>query len=431
MLLTFRAQASVPTFNERIFRSKTPSVSVAKNGFGRPESYRRWSIETLQRACLEVQEGTMSIRRASEEYNIPRSTIHDYVTGKVTFGAKSGPPAYLTPSEEEELISFLTGMNSLGYSRTIKEVVAIVQGIVNEKRIKATVTSSWFKSFKSRHPQFVLRIPEPLTHSRINGACDSIIDNYFDLLEKTINEAELNERPCQIFNFDESGFPLNPKPPKVVALKGSKHPSTVVSSERSQITVLACCSAGGNYIPPLVIFDRKTLKPELTRGEVPGTMYGLTDNGWINTEVLEHWFLHHFLPKAPSERPLLLLMDGHSTHFSPVFVNKAAEEHIIVFCLPPHTTHKTQPLDKGVFSPLKTAWREVCHSYIIENPGKVVTRYQFSQLFGQAWMKAMTPPNIISGFSVTGIYPTNRFDFLYTRIVMGSIVNFTEIRVLV
>ena len=147
--------------------------------------------------------------------------------------------------------------------------------------------------------------------------------------------------------------------------------------------------------------------------------------------VLEHWFLHHFLPKAPSERPLLLLMDGHSTHFSPVFVNKAAEEHIIVFCLPPHTTHKTQPLDKGVFSPLKTAWREVCHSYIIENPGKVVTRYQFSQLFGQAWMKAMTPPNIISGFSVTGIYPTNRFDFLYTRIVMGSIVNFTEIRVLV
>ena len=37
----------------------------------------------------------------------------------------------------------------------------------------------------------------------------------------------------------------------------------------------------------------------------------------------------------------------------------------------------------------------------------VVTRYQFSQLFNQAWMKSMTISNIKSGFKVTGIYPTD------------------------
>ena len=47
-----------------------------------------------------------------------------------------------------------------------------------------------------------------------------------------------------------------------------------------------------------------------------------------------------------------------------------------------------------------------------KHPGKVVTRYQFSQLFGQAWMKAMIPANIIAGFNVTGVFPVDRFKIL-------------------
>ena len=54
------------------------------------------------------------------------------------------------------------------------------------------------------------------------------------------------------------------------------------------------------------------------------------------------------------------------------------------------------------------AWREECHSYIQSNPGKVITRYQFSLLFGWAWFKSVTPVKIISGFRVTGVYPVNR-----------------------
>ena len=67
--------------------------------------------------------------------------------------------------------------------------------------------------------------------------------------------------------------------------------------------MLACCNAAGYTIPPLVIFDRKTLKPEMTVGEVPGTMYGLSSSGWIDTELFELWFAHHFLAHAPPVRP--------------------------------------------------------------------------------------------------------------------------------
>lgn len=78
-----------------------------------------------------------------------------------------------------------------------------------------------------------------------------------------------------------------------------------------------------------------------------------------------------------------------------------------MFCLPPNTTHRTQPLDKGCFSPLKSHWKSECNKYLKTHPGKVVTRFQFSELFGKAWIKGMTMSNVIEGFKVTGIYPYN------------------------
>ena len=46
-------------------------------------------------------------------------------------------------------------------------------------------------------------------------------------------------------------------PPKVIAIKGQKHSRAVTTGNRKQISVLACCNAAGNFIPPLVIFRRK------------------------------------------------------------------------------------------------------------------------------------------------------------------------------
>lgn len=107
--------------------------------------------------------------------------------------------------------------------------------------------------------------------------------------------------------------------------------------------------------------------------------------------------------------PLLLLLDGHSSHYHPGFIKRAAEEKATVFCLPLHTTHLTQPLDKGSFGPLKMFRREECQAYLAEYPGKIVTRFQFSQLFSKAWYKGMSMSNAIAGFHITGIFPFNRF----------------------
>ena len=91
----------------------------------------------------------------------------------------------------------------------------------------------------------------------------------------------------------------------------------------------------------------------MTEDDMPGTMYGLSDKGWMDIELFELWFIHHFLVYAPPARPLLLLLDGHSSHYSPFIIDKATEEGIVMFCLPPHSSHLTQPLDRCCFAALK------------------------------------------------------------------------------
>ena len=142
--------------------------------------------------------------------------------------------------------------------------------------------------------------------------------------------------------------------------------------------MLCCANAAGYAIPPLVIFKRQNLLPSLTVGQVPGTAYGLNaKSGWINGEICRDWYHKHFLLHAPAARPLLLLLDGH---FEPDFIREAASQGVIVFALPPNTTHVCQPLDSTCFRSLKLHWGNACSEYLAANPGKIVTIYQFSKL---------------------------------------------------
>ena len=61
--------------------------------------------------------------------------------------------------------------------------------------------------------------------------------------------------------------------------------SMQTSGNKAQITVLVCVSAAGVTISPMVIFDRAVLRQDLTEGEVPNTIYGLTNNVWSNAEM--------------------------------------------------------------------------------------------------------------------------------------------------
>ena len=253
-------------------------------------------------------------------------------------------------------------------------------------------------------------LAELLQHSvsRARASTRECIDSYFALLENTLQETGLADYPALYFNMDETGFALDPKPNKTVHLRGEKNALSISSGSKAQVTVITCVSATGQTIPPLIVWKRKTMPPEMATGEIPGTHYGFSENGWTNSILFDSWFKKLFMRYVPACRPLILFMDRHSSHYCPDTLALAAENGIIVFMLPPNTTHLTQPLDKGVFGPFKQHWRRVCHDFKTSHPGQVINDYNFCRLFSKAWLESMTTSNIVAGFRTTGIYPLDR-----------------------
>ena len=384
------------------------TASARSTSLSRPLKYKAWDESKMGQALSSVTKDGMSIREAALQFGVPKSTLGDRVSGRVLIGATSGPQTYLGRCEEEELVQFLLRCSEIGYAKSRKQVMALVRRVLLKKGKNAPVTSGWWESFCSRHPNLTLRAPAPLSKARAAASDPAILDRYFDLLQEVLVKNGLLGQACQIFNMDETGMPLDATHVKVVTQKGDRNLIAPSSGDKSQITVVACVNAAGSFMPPMVIIDRKTLPPHFTEGEVPGTAYGMSAKGWIDQELFDGWFTTHFLSYAPLVRPLLLLLDGHSSHYCPDTVRLAAKEKVIIFALPPNTTHITQPLDKGCFGPLKVCWKEECHNFMSDNPGKVVNRYVFSQLLSRAWSKAMSIRNIAGGFKVCGIYPFNR-----------------------
>ena len=120
-----------------------------------------------------------------------------------------------------------------------------------------------------------------------------------------------------------------------------------------------------------------------------------------------HWLQEHFLQNAIAHRPILLLLDGHSSHFELSTIQLARQSEVILFCLPPHTTHVCQPLDCSFFGPLKKHWQQECHQFYRKHPGKVISKLNFCKVFRNAWLSAITPNNISAGFRKSDVYPFN------------------------
>jgi len=80
------------------------------------------------------------------------------------------------------------------------------------------------------------------------------------------------DKPELIYNVDESGMPLESNLQELWHRKGRY----CASGNKSQITIVGCINAVDQAIHPYVC---KNLNMDCTKEDVPGTTYGLSDNG--------------------------------------------------------------------------------------------------------------------------------------------------------
>lgn len=126
----------------------------------------------------------------------------------------------------------------------------------------------------------------PSSFPKVKNTCHLSLSSYFKTVVYPNND--LTSHPSQIFNCDETSMPLSPKPVKLKmnTKQGAKITFRVGGNDKVQITVLACVSASGYSIQPMVLFDRKILCYQFTvLGRYWGTMYGLWDKSWMDLKL--------------------------------------------------------------------------------------------------------------------------------------------------
>lgn len=398
----------MPNKKRRGFRRVKPSAAKLQKAVpNRPAVRKQYAEEQMLGAIESVKKG-MSRTAAAEHHGVPLSTLKDRFNGRVVHGTKPGPKSYLSADEERELADFLVESAKIGYGKTRRDVKCIVESYLQKSKSKPcdfTLSNGWWANFLKRNPQLRLRAGDPTANVRMDALSKKNLAHYFKLMKTEFDKYDFYSHPEAIYNMDESGVPLEPRPPKIIAKKGQKKVRYRTTGTKAQITVVGCGSATGQILPPFIIFAGKQINPLWCKDEVAGTRYAVSDNGWIDQELFRYWLDEHFLANATPHRPLLLLLDGHSSHFEPTSIEYAKKKGVIIFCLPPHTTHECQPLDVSFFKSLKVHWREECHKFYRKNPGLNINKFNFCSIFKKAWLAASVPANLCSGFKKTGIFP--------------------------
>ncbi|XP_049770439.1 uncharacterized protein LOC126109453 [Schistocerca cancellata] len=182
-----------------------------------------------------------------------------------------------------------------------------------------------------------------------------IIYDFYDKLEAILEELDIKDKPANIWNLDETYFSADPSRVRSVGGIGQKFFQNIQGSGRDNTTVLACVSAAGRALPPLIIFEGVHLWSSWKGAhDLSGTFYSTTVNGFMTSSIFSSYFSHFC--DTVKERPLLLLLDGHLSHLDPTVIEKARNERITIMKLPPHTADQLQPLDKCCSKPFKDTW---------------------------------------------------------------------------
>ena len=76
----------------------------------------------------------------------------------------------------------------------------------------------------------------------------------------------------------------------------------------------------------------------------------------MNSQAFLNYLTKHFakyvkLPEGQTSERVLVQNDGHKTHISLSLADWAKKNNAVLFILPLHSSHVTQPLDVGVFGP--------------------------------------------------------------------------------
>ena len=152
-------------------------------------------------------------------------TLQDRISGRVQHGIRPGPKPYLNKLEEGNLVNFIEVVAEVGYGKTRKQVLNLVESTARDEGVlrKQKISDGWFRRFIEQQPKLTLRKGDCTAFVRMDAMKkQEELDNYYITLKSVLVENNLMDKPGQVYNVDESGMPLEHHSPCALAKKGQR-----------------------------------------------------------------------------------------------------------------------------------------------------------------------------------------------------------------
>ena len=372
-------------------------------------------------ASRKSHKATAKSERKATPPPLPPSTQWHRDHGRQTRQDKAIKQQLLTPHEEQAIVDFVLRADRNGYPARVKDLRRYAAILLRRRAPQRqgrtpsevpahsqTPNKDWPQAFCKRHPELKVARLRALDWRRHEKNIYAKTVNWFDLMRVQLEETGVMQE--NVYNMDETGVMLS-------VLGSSKYLVSAemqkthrgAGSKRTLITAVECISADGRSLPPLIIFPGVDLRSNWVCHEAPDWQFACSKKGYMNSAINLEWMQKVFEPSTRERangRPRILINDGFETHESLDVLTFCFENNIVLCRLPSHTSHKLQPCDVSVFSPLKTAYREQVE-HLERRGANTVNKEHFVLLYRRAREVALTARNIRSGWSKAGLFPFN------------------------
>ena len=124
-------------------KKRTTETLLQRSVIRRPFRRRlQWPEQAMIDAMKEVEDG-MPVATAAREHSVPRTSLQNRMSGKVTHGKRPGRKPYLDPDEETQLAEFIIECASVGYGKTRIEIMTIAENTARDKKVKERQDYTW------------------------------------------------------------------------------------------------------------------------------------------------------------------------------------------------------------------------------------------------------------------------------------------------
>jgi len=379
--------------------------------------------ERVEAALKDYRDGVYnSINAAAKAHGVNEATVRGRVKGGKTRAEANEAKQLLSRGEERALVQWILDVSKAGYPPR-KSLVRQMAEEIRQARVSkindggiilveySPIGEQWVDRFIGRHESLRTMFARRIDASRMKETTVDAVVRWLNVVQDVMKEFKVDRK--DVYNMDESGFAIGSTQGACVVIDARIRSQFQAQPGRQEwVTVVECIGGDGSAIDPLVIFRGANFNTEwlpAPKLRPKGWKYSVSNKGWTSDVHGLEWLTRCFEPETREKAGggyRILILDGHSSHVTLNFLVHCRQHKIVLLRLIPHTSHLCQPLDVGLFAPLKQALSSELQP-LIQTEVSRIRKSEWLMAFVRARKVAFSSSNVFGGWRGAGLLPFN------------------------